>query len=215
MEKNKKILVTYSGHARTYKQALPTHIEMFVLPLSVYFNVEVKFTLYVKENIGEQEEVDIDFISKLFKDFKTRINLIEESSSYQKSPKSMFSLMQLSLEKEEHDYDFIIRIRPDLKFLSPLNPNEISDFDIIFPRFGHFVDGRNDQFFIIRSEKIKESGFRISDFAQKSSIEHPETLLKHYISSLCLSERFIDSIDFVILRKDKVDDQRIYYRIAT
>lgn len=215
--KRKKILYSISGHCRTYKSTLQSHLEMVVFPLSNLYEVEIKLTIYDVVNFDDDSKIDEKFILDIFKDFHVSINYLKQNHLNKRTNvfQDMFFVVQESLQADDK-YDFLIRSRPDLIFLSAIDENELNhvDFDIAFPKFANWLNGRNDQFFILNMKNEKCKNFKIFDFLQKEDSKHPETLLKKYIDSISLKERFLFSINYVILRSNnRIDDQRNSYRM--
>ncbi len=217
MEKSKNLLYSVSGHARSYKETLDSHLEMIIAPLSFSYNIDVRFLLYDVIDFDKCDPLDEDFIFDKFKDFDVDLIVIKqkEDTKSRGITECMFSIIQDSLQFNDKKYDFLVRSRPDLRFNSPINSESLEEnFDIAFPCFANWLNGRNDQFFILNSKDKLENDFVIFEYLKKNGCNHPETFLKKYVDFLSLREKFIDTIDYVIVRPSgEVNDQRNFYRM--
>lgn len=228
----RKLLISYSGHARSYKDVMDTHIDNLIEPLSRYFDIHVKGLFHKEIDIDTEESIDVDFMKRIFEKYNhtfdvvsneeistvhsadySHIAVVEHARGRSALPgiASMFYLMQKSLDCQDQ-FDIRFRIRSDLKFLSKIDCKDLdTERDVVFPRFGHFSGGRNDQFFAITKNVSRFMPY--DDYVLKQQRLHPENILR-----MCLSEHsqhYAKSFEFVIQRTNgETVCQRNYARLG-
>lgn len=226
-----KFLVAYSGHSRSYKETLKTHVSFLLNPLrEKKFSIDTRLLIHEKIDENNDIDVDVDFIRKTLEDFNTTIKIITKDENYQISKKineelknitgvtssrgfsglvpisTMCYYIQKSLESSEN-FDYTVKARLDQRFLTSIDPTVFeSKFDIYSPEFGHF-GGLNDQFYAI-SSKVKCRPF---DFLSKINHLHPETMLKNSLSGQNLKISYEKSFNYYLERTNgDINDQRAF-----
>lgn len=232
-----KILFAYTGHCRTYRQTLESHLDFILNPLKMQgHDLFVQFMTHEREDIDTETLTDFEFIVSAFKDYKIDIKILNDTEKdyiqeivqtqcaethvvHRRGNEAkfgigtMFYCIENSL-KEASNFDLIFKMRPDALFMKAIDTSFVENhFDVCFPTFGHFGNkqGRNDQIFIIRPT-ITCQPFEILK-TKKLTTLHPETLLNESLikTSGNIIERFEKSIDYVLIQRNGfVNDQRSF-----
>jgi hypothetical protein len=198
-----KIALCISGLGRTFGECYPTLIQNVI-------NTNPQHEFDVIASFSNKQGISIEYNDSAYK-FKTVeycVDPILEDITYQKNkytyaptkdhpciPSCYYQLMGLkrvnqlrkSVEETHHiEYELLARIRPDVKFLTPVDLSNISTNKIYIPN-SHDYFGYNDRF-AIGTPEVMNIYFNRYDFWMSNNdnivdyTTHAESNLKVYLS---------------------------------
>jgi hypothetical protein len=193
-----RILTCLSGLYRTFEECYPTLIENFInVNNDHHFDIIGFFSEKKDENLNLSE---YNFLKhKIEKDpFLPDLTYQLEKYIYEthvcvNNFYQLYGLKQVNLLRNElsQEYDLLVRVRTDFKFLSPLIINDI-DLDKIYIPYGHDHRGGINDRFALGSPKLMDKYFNRYDFWMEKHdeipnyITHAEANLKLYLESLSI-----------------------------
>jgi hypothetical protein len=204
-----KVAICISGLYRTFNECYPT-IKEYIINNNPNIEFDLIASFSIKENIIPEHD------SSIFK----RIQFIEDSelpdlayqkdkytyevhghvsNYYQLSGLKQVNELRNQVEQDENiKYDFLLRTRPDIKFLSSVSLNNL-DYNKIYLPYGHDHRGGYNDRFAFGNRHFMDAYLNRLDFWMTSHdnipgyITHAEANLKIYFNALSIQ---VDRIPF-------------------
>lgn len=212
-----KVAITLSGDVRNFDECYPS-LESNILN---YNDCDIFFHAYEEERVNEAV--------KLFNPKKTIIDLkdknvskISDSCFYNKPPETdptavfaMWKNIKKSFDIVEGDYDVVLKTRFDVKYCSPLKINEFDPSSLWIPQGGDWRGGLFDMLCFSSYENMNHYCSlydKINKYSATGVPCHPETMLRHHMSSF---RSKVSRFDYTILLRRTFDKPWVEDKVFT